>query len=193
MKSQWMLLQKAQDQSQGSDNTDEEAKIRVTYYPPIRHSIRPTRPPDRFGHLSMLALSARYGEVDEHVPTSYQEAMTASDNELWSTAMKEEIRDIQEKGTWELVPLPEGTVPIKNRWVFFRKKNKENETCRYRARLVAKGYSQRESIDYADTFSPVARYSSLRTLLAYVCVYDLSMLRLDVKTAFLNCTLEEEI
>jgi Reverse transcriptase (RNA-dependent DNA polymerase)/gag-polypeptide of LTR copia-type/Integrase core domain/GAG-pre-integrase domain len=126
-------------------------------------------------------------------PVSYNDAMNRSDSEQWEQAAKDEYDSIQAANTWTLVPLPAGRDAIGSKWVFKIKRNADGSVERYKARLVAKGYSQQEGIDYNDTFAPVVKFSSIRTLLALGAYYDWEIHQLDVKTAFLNGDLEEDI
>ena len=95
--------------------------------------------------------------------------------------------------TWSLSQLPPGRSPIKSRWVFKIKPGVCGSAPRFKARLVAKGFSQRPGIDYEETFSPVVKYDTLRVILSFVAARDLDMAQLDIKTAFLNGDLNEEI
>ncbi|KAI5323986.1 hypothetical protein L3X38_033059 [Prunus dulcis] len=92
-----------------------------------------------------------------------------------------------------LVDPPEGIVPIENKWVFKRKKGSHGKVEAYKARLIAKGYRQRERIDYEETFTPIAMIKSIRILLAIATYYDYEIWQMDVKMAFLNGHLQEEI
>lgn len=94
---------------------------------------------------------------------------------------------------WELVDLPPGRKTIGNKWVLKIKRKADGSIDKYKARLVAKGYTQREGIDYEETFSPVVRFVSIRLILAIVAHLDLELFQMDVKTAFLNGELDEEI
>ena len=93
---------------------------------------------------------------------------------------------------WELLDLP-GRKAIGNKWIFKVKCRVDGSLDKFKARLVAKGYTQVEGVDYKETFSPVVRLSSVRLLQALVAHLDLELFQMDVKTAFLNGNLEEEI
>jgi transposase InsO family protein len=126
-------------------------------------------------------------------PTSYRAATQSSEAPLWINAMKEEINSQLENHTWELVELPPDRQTVKCRWVFLTKRNADGNPARHKARLVAKGYTQQQGIDYEETFAPVARLDSLRLLLALAAHEDWEIHQIDIKTAFLNGDLDEEI
>ncbi|KAE8673308.1 hypothetical protein F3Y22_tig00111794pilonHSYRG00058 [Hibiscus syriacus] len=126
-------------------------------------------------------------------PSTYQEAINNSDASLWMMAMQEEIEAFHKNNTWDLVPLPQGMKPIGNKWVFKIKRNGDNQVERYRARLVVKGYAQKEGIDFNEIFSPVVRLTIVRVVLAMSATLNLHLEQLDVKTTFLHGNLEEEI
>ena len=128
-----------------------------------------------------------------HEPLSYQEAVRGPEKEHWLNAIEEEMRSLQENNTWELCKLPEGQKAIQSKWVFRLKRNEKGEVVRHKARLVAKGYTQRMGIDYDEIFAPVTRFSTLRILLSIAAVNDLEIQQVDIKTAFLNGQLEEEV
>lgn len=101
---------------------------------------------------------------------------------------------LRKNKTWTLVDRVDGMNVVKNKWVFKIKYKPDGKTIdRYRARLVAKGYSQQEGIDYKETFSPVARYDTIRFLFSLVPALDLKVTQFDRKTAFLHGELEEDV
>ncbi|GJY96432.1 retrovirus-related pol polyprotein from transposon TNT 1-94 [Tanacetum coccineum] len=131
--------------------------------------------------------------TEEGEPSTLQEALNNPDASFWKEAMQEEIEALHKNKTWELVPLPGGRKPIGNKWVYKIKRNGDDQVERYRARLVVKGYAQKEGIDFNEIFSPVVRMTTIRVVLAMCATYDLHLEQLDVKTAFLHGNLEEEI
>ncbi|KAK1647929.1 hypothetical protein QYE76_065734 [Lolium multiflorum] len=111
----------------------------------------------------------------------------------WKEAVHNEMDSILSNGTWELSERPHGCKPVGCKWVFKKKLRPDGTIEKYKARLVAKGYTQREGEDYFDTYSPVARLTTIRVLLSMAASYGLIVHQMDVKTAFLNGELEEEI
>jgi hypothetical protein len=126
-------------------------------------------------------------------PTTLEEALASPQADQWKLAMEDEMRSLEQNETWTLTKLPAGRQPIQNRWVFKLKLDGDGAVRRYKARLVAKGFTQRPGIDFEETFSPVVKHDSLRAVLAVAAERDLNMLQLDVKTAFLNGDLNEEL
>ncbi|KAJ3692026.1 hypothetical protein LUZ60_012376 [Juncus effusus] len=114
-------------------------------------------------------------------------------NEKWQAAMNEEIKAIERNQTWELVELPKGSQPIGVKWVYKKKMNAQGEIQRYKARLVAKGYRQKAGINYDEVFAPVARMETIRLLIAQAAQFKWQIFQMDVKSAFLNGVLEEEV
>lgn len=126
-------------------------------------------------------------------PISYKQVETSDDCNKWEDAMDCEMESIQSNATWDLVELPRGRHAIGCKWVFRTKTNPDGSIARYKARLVAKGFSQKAGIDYDEIYSRVAKFTTLRTLLALAAKNDWELHQMDVKTAFLNGDLEEEI
>ncbi|KAL4376717.1 hypothetical protein GQ457_02G017480 [Hibiscus cannabinus] len=134
-----------------------------------------------------------YNVGAENDPESFSQAMSCNESKLWYDAMKDEMNSMKNNEVWDLVSLPDGVKAIGCKWVFKTKKDSKGNIERYKARLVAKGFTQREGIDYTETFSPVSKKDSLRIVLALVTQFDLELQQMDVKTAFLNGDLEEEV
>ena len=126
-------------------------------------------------------------------PLSYREARHSPHRVQWEQAMQEELDSIRANDTYELVPLPAGRRAIGSKWVYKVKRHADGTVDRFKARLVAKGYAQRYGIDFTETFAPVVRFSSLRAILALAASNDYEVHQMDVKTAFLNGDLDEDI
>ena len=157
---------------------------------PTRRSNRTIIPRHRFeieGEAFMLAVH------DSDEPKNVNEALMSHAREQWIKAMEEEMESMKVNHVWDLVDLPPNRKAIGNKWVLRIKRKADGTIERYKARLVAKGYTQQEGIDYEETFSPVVRFASIRLILAIVAHMDLELHQMDVKTAFLNGDLEEEI
>ena len=112
---------------------------------------------------------------------------------MWKEAIDSELTSLKKNNTWDLTELPAGRRPVGNKWVFTIKRDGESRIDRYKARLVAKGFTQAKGYDYSETYSPVAKMTTLRILLTLSNQRDLHVHQMDVKTAFLNGELTEEI
>ncbi|KAL8096063.1 hypothetical protein AgCh_037136 [Apium graveolens] len=123
-------------------------------------------------------------------PANYEEARK---NKNWVAAMNEELSMIEKNNTWILVGRPENRKVIGVKWVYRTKLNADGSVNKHKARLVVKGYSQVFGVDYSDTFAPVARLDTIRLLLATAAQMNWRVHQLDVKSAFLNGVLQEEI
>jgi hypothetical protein len=111
----------------------------------------------------------------------------------WVNSMHEDLENFERNQVWELVDPPPGCKPIGTKWVWKNKKGEKGEVVRNKSRLVAQGYSQKEGIDYEETFAPVACLEAIRILLAFSVVKGFKLHQMDVKSAFLNGVLEEEV
>ena len=127
------------------------------------------------------------------VPESLKEAQRSSEWSEWEKAIKIELDQLVETGTWKLVDKPKDAIPISNKFVFEKKRNKAGEIMKYKARLVAKGCSQRPGYDYQETFSPVVRMETVRAILSLVPSKKLKIQQMDVKGAYLNGILKEKV
>ena len=123
-------------------------------------------------------------------PTTFEEAVQSS---KWRAAMDLEIEAIERNGTWELTDLPKGMKKIGVKWVFKTKLNENGKVDKCKARLVAKGYAQQHGIDYTEVFAPVARWDTIRMIIALAARNDWSVYQLDVKSAFLYGELNEAV
>ena len=150
-----------------------------------RYPSRDRRPPRPFWDLTAWMAVAE--------PESYQEAIEGDQSLEWKRSMEEEMESLRKNSTWTLVPLPKGRKAVTCKWVLKIKYDQHGEVDRYKSRLVARGFTQKEGIDYDETFAPVAKFTSIRALLALAAERDMDLQQMDVKTAFLNGELEEEV
>ena len=142
--------------------------------------------PNRLRSGAMAAISGNWE------PNTFREADESNQREQWRAAMAEEIEALHENKTWELVPNT-GQKLVDCRWTYKIKYKASGEVDRYKARLVARGFTQRFGVDYVDTFSPVIRMESVRAILAIASARKCELGQFDVKTAFLNGELQETI
>nr|GFC23266.1 retrotransposon protein, putative, Ty1-copia subclass [Tanacetum cinerariifolium] len=144
---------------------------------PIRRSTRTRHAPDR----------------DLGEPANYKAALLDQESEKWFNAMNVEIQSMKDNEVWVLVELPPNGKTVGSKWLFKKKTDMDGNVHIYKARLVAKGYTQTPWIDYEETFSPVADIRAIRILIAIAAYYDYNIWQMDVKTAFLNGYLNEEV
>jgi len=124
------------------------------------------------------------------IPRDWKEA---KQDPKWREAMLEELNALEKNKTWDLVKLPTGKKAVSCKWVFTVKQTPGGKVERYKARLVARGYSQTYGIDYDETFTPVAKMNTVRTLISCAANFGWPLHQLDVKNAFLHGDLQEEV
>ncbi|KAJ9547589.1 hypothetical protein OSB04_020132 [Centaurea solstitialis] len=132
-----------------------------------------------------------FDSTDE--PSNYKETMAGPEAAKWKETMESEIQSIYDNYVWELVDHTPGRTTVGNKWIFKNKTDMDGNVYTFKARLVAKGYTQTQRIDYDETFPQVAKIKSIRILLAMVAFHDYEIWQMDVKTAFLNGKLNEDV
>ncbi|GBL75184.1 Retrovirus-related Pol polyprotein from transposon TNT 1-94 [Araneus ventricosus] len=155
-----------------------------------RRSERKTKgiPPERF------AFFANPERIKE--PKSWNDVLKMEnpyEKQKWIESTKEEMKSLQKNETWKLVTPPSGKKVIGCRWTFKAKYDSKGNIERYKARLVAQGFSQKFGADYDETFAPVVTYTTIRTFLASAAYKNLNVTHVDIKTAFLHGNLEDEV
>lgn len=132
-------------------------------------------------------------EIEGNEPRSDTETVNSKQSQEWIAAMNEELSSLRKNDIWVLVDRPKGKKIVSCKWLFKLKEGIPGvEKARFKARLVARGFTQREGIDYNEVFSPVVKHSSIRMVLALVAQEDMELEQLDVRMAFLHGELEEQ-
>ncbi|UYV69068.1 K02A2.6-like [Cordylochernes scorpioides] len=126
-------------------------------------------------------------------PTTFEQAINSKEAPYWRRAMKDELRSLEDRNTWTLSDLPLGKRPISSRWVFKIKTNSKGDVERFKARLVARGFSQKRNVDFFETYSPVINFSVIRMIFALTINKNWYNRHLDVDNAYLYGELNEEI
>ncbi|WZZ36874.1 hypothetical protein YC2023_020275 [Brassica napus] len=158
-----------------NDNSENEEKDEP------RRSKR-ARKEKSFGKDFLMAFSV------ENVPKTLAEAIASPEAPFWNEAVRSEFDSIMQNYTYYITDLPPGCKALGNKWIMTRKPG-----GKYKSRLVVQGFRQKEVLDYFDTYYPVTRITSIRLMIAIAALRDLEIHQMDVKTAFLNGDLEEEI
>nr|GFC63643.1 retrovirus-related Pol polyprotein from transposon TNT 1-94 [Tanacetum cinerariifolium] len=123
-------------------------------------------------------------------PKTYKEALTQA---CWIEAIQEELHEFKRLEVWELIPRPDKVMVITLKWIYKVKLDELGGILKNKARLVAGGYRQEEGIDFEESFAPIARLEAIRIFLAYAAQKNMVVYQMDVKTAFLNGNLWEEV
>ncbi|CAK1592203.1 unnamed protein product [Parnassius mnemosyne] len=147
------------------------------------------KPPERYGFTNLCVSDEPESWAED---ISYNEATNGPEKDKWQQAMSDELQAFENNQAWEIVSQEEADRVVQCKWVF-KKKPENNNSVRYRARLVAKGYTQQHGVDFNETYSPGLRYSTLRLLFAISVKYNFEITHLDVVTAFLNGFLTENV
>ena len=159
----------------------------------VKNIIRRMTRPQNTDEIRPDEISAMIAQsLEDDDPDSVKAAMECGEAEFWKKAMDDEMASIVKNSVFELTDLPPGRKTIGSKWIF-KRKLESNKNVRFKARLVAQGYAQEKGIDYSETFAPVARFSSIRVILSIAANQNWTLNHMDVKTAFLNGDLCEEI
>ena len=160
----------------------------------LRRSTRIKAKPDRFLNMQEEEhLNRRRHQANIlSEPTNYSEAMRSPESKQWKEAMEQEYQSIMVNKTWTLTTIPPGRNAIKSKWVFKAKLKEDGTIERFKARLVAQGFSQRYGIDYDETFSPVASKTTIRILIG-LRAQGWVVQQIDVDTAYLNANIDADL
>ena len=175
------------DFSDGEVRSQEQPTSQPAAEPVLRRSERERRPPDFYGERANACTQ------NDQEPTTLQEALSSAESSRWMEAMNAEMNSLDHNKVWNLVELPKDRKAIGSKWVYKIKTGADRNVERYKARLIAQGFSQKYGADYDETFCPVVRLESVRGLIALAVQCGLKLHQIDVTTAFLNGELEEEV
>jgi hypothetical protein len=187
-------------QDQGGAQEEQVMEEEASRVPPtqVRATIQRNHPVDQIlGDISKgVTTRSRLANFCEHYsfvssiePFRVEEALQDPD---WVLAMQEELNNFKRNEVWSLVPRPKQNV-VRTKWVFRNKQDEHGVVTRNKARLVAKGYAQVACLDFEEIFAPIARLESIRILLAYATHHSFKLFQMDVKSAFLNGPIKEEV
>ena len=190
----------AQQESNDSESAENDSMEEEQPSPAQRrYPVRDRHPPRPYpgtivGEQAFDDIDIALAAISDCVPESLSAALRSPNADRWKAAAQSEIESLHKKKTWTLVDeLPPGKNLVSSKWVFTHKRDGNGKIVRYKARLVARGFSQRQGIDYEEVFSPVVRYGSIRVLLAAANQYNMEVDQLDVKTAYLNGKIDSEV
>lgn len=131
--------------------------------------------------------------LSKSIPKIFEQAFSGPDKEKWIEVLHEEFTALTKMNTWTLVKLPQGRRVVRFKWVFDIKTDSMGDIEQYRARIVAMGLFQKEGIDFFDVFAPVVKYLTVRLFFCITTRHDWKCFSIDIKCAFINSDLAEEI
>jgi len=148
-------------------------------------TFRESRRPQRFaGYVALVS------NISDAEPSLFDEANKL---QVWRDAMLDEYKSIMKNDVWDIVSRPKGKSVVSSKWLYKIKHAADGSVEKYKARFVARGFSQKEGIDYDEIFAPVARYTTIRSVMSLASVLGWKLYQMDVKTAFLNGEVEQEV
>jgi hypothetical protein len=184
---QKVYLEEVQDEPIGQDPISDANVTEQVEIPVAREAPPQPRRSARLRVVHEILL------LDSDEPAIYMEAVMNPDSEKWQSAMRSEIDFMGENQVWNLVDPPDGVKAIECKWIYKKKKDMDGNVHIYKDRLVAKGFRQVQGVDYDETFSPVVMLKSIQIILAIAMYFDYEIWQMDVKTAFLNGNLDEDV
>ncbi|KAL0448511.1 UNVERIFIED_CONTAM: hypothetical protein Slati_1407500 [Sesamum latifolium] len=181
-----VLLEESSEEPQHDNTRSFEPPVLTNSVPVPSRTTRESRVPERYGFVGLTSQL-------NNDPKTYGEVMSDIDSNKWLEAMKSEMNSMGSNQVWTLVDSPKGVRPVGCIWVYKRKLGADGEITAFKARLMAKGYTQRPRVDFEETYSPVVMTKSIRALLAIAAWYDYEIWQMVSKMTFLNGFVEEEI
>jgi hypothetical protein len=178
---------------EGDSTRDQENKRRTRGNRPDYRYLNDPFPDEEEAGIATGSKPEAFVVIPDDDCSSLKDARESPEWPEWEQAIHAELDQLHRMGTWQLIDKPRGVVPIANKFVFAKKRDKDGNVTKYKARLVAKGCAQRPGFDYLETHSPVVRIETLRAILAIAPTRKLYMHQLDIKGAYLNGILKERV
>ncbi|MBW0510313.1 hypothetical protein O181_050028 [Austropuccinia psidii MF-1] len=183
------------------DNESDEIYVDALEQQPKRIRVigprHPTLISSEIDSNNILPFSRRHTRANltkiNQTPKTFDEAMTSPNKEKWDLAIKKELQNMENLNIWTLRNKKDSDHPITSTWVFKEKEDDSGKIIEHKARLCAHGFHQIAGLDYQSTFAPTGRLSSLRALISFAAIYKFNFHQMDVRSAFLNAPLQEEI
>ena len=188
-----ILMQNEQILIQNEDIIHEDQTQQPQEQMPLRRSTREKRKAVSYDYIVFLQKHEDEISMMEDDAINFHQAIQSSNSQKWIDAMNEEYKFMQDNDVWDIFPLPEDVKLIGCKWIFKTKRDSKGDVEGYKARLFAKGFTQKEDIDFKDTFSPISTKDSFRTVMTLFACFDLELHHMDVKTMFLNGNIAEMI
>jgi hypothetical protein len=182
-----VYLEEVQDEPIGQDSTSDANVAEQVEIPVAREA------PPQPRRSARLRAARKILLLDSDEPETYAKAIMDLDSEKWQSAMRSEIDSMGDNLVWNLVDPPDGVKAMECKWIYKKKKDMDANVHIYKARLVTKGFRQVQGVDYDETFSLVAMLKSIRIILAIAAYFDYEIWQMDVKIAFLNGNLDEDV
>ncbi|GJZ76730.1 retrotransposon protein, putative, ty1-copia subclass, partial [Tanacetum coccineum] len=192
-----LITQEVSRRAEGLEEIQDEDTSPSEITSKIPMEVEGFEPPQE--EVILIRRSGRNVEVDEHSlgdlnePTIYKDAMLDLESDKWIDAMNAKMQSMIDNMVWVLVDLPPNCKTVGSKWLFKINTDMDGNVHTYKARFVAKGYTQLYGVDYEETFSPFADIRAIRILVSIAAFYDYEIWQMDVKTSFLNGHLDEDI
>ncbi|KAL0420210.1 UNVERIFIED_CONTAM: hypothetical protein Slati_3043900 [Sesamum latifolium] len=181
-----ILLEESSEAPQQNDATSFEPSVSTDGVPVLCRSTRESRLPERYGFVGLAS------QLDND-PRTYGEAISETDSDKWLEGMKSKMDSMGSNQVLTLIDPSKSVRPVGCKWVYKRNLGADGEVTVFKARLMAKGYTQQPRVDFEEIYSPIAMAKSIRILLVKAAWYNCDIWQIDVKTGFLKSFVEEEI
>ncbi|KAL0376758.1 UNVERIFIED_CONTAM: Copia protein [Sesamum calycinum] len=181
----------SEDPKRNEQDLDDSYEMSINY---AHNSLGWYRKEIKMNDIFAYSVAVEIMDEDDNDPQTMEECQHRNDWKSWKKAIQDELDSLNKREVFgPIIPTPKGVKPVGYKWVFVRKRNEQNEVVRYKARLVAQGFTQKPGIDYTETYSPVVDATTLRFLISLSVIEQLKMQLMDVVTAYLYGSLDTDI